>query len=67
MKLGWYVGIQDWAFKNLVEHLVVEMKDFDHIFNRSGNVNVLLSPEQLYFIESLDNVILHLDGNRWME
>lgn len=75
MRIGWFCGVQDWAFKNLAEHLVTEMKDDVHFFNAIGDVNVLMSADQLKmsnkrlvkkYTGHLDNTILHLDGHRWV-
>jgi len=47
MKIGWFVGVQDWAIKNLTEALVIELKNDIHFFNEGGDVNVLMSVDQL--------------------
>ena len=74
MKIGWFVGVQDWAVKNLTEALVIELRDDIHFFNEEGDVNVLMSVDQLrkkrlrkkVYTGRLENTTLHLDGHRWM-
>lgn len=48
MKIGWFVGSQDWAIKNLTKPLVGELKSGIHFFNKGGDVNVLMSVDQLH-------------------
>jgi len=40
MKIGWYCGKDDWAFKHLTEHLVSEMDDMHHENNKTGDVQI---------------------------
>ena len=47
MKVGWFVGSQEWAFKNLVIELMGAMGGVDHLINHEGDVNVLLAVDQL--------------------
>ena len=47
MRIGWFVGSQDWAVKNLTEPLVVELRNDIHFFNEKGDVNVLMSVDLL--------------------
>ena len=42
------------------------MPDFEHLENKEGDINVLVTIDQLFRIP-IPDVILHLDGNRWYE
>ena len=68
MIINWQIGRQRWAFRNLVSHFTKAMSGIHHSLNDSGDIDILLAPDQLQqrrFTEI--PVIFHLDGNRWKE
>lgn len=67
MKIGWYCGKDDWAFKHLTEHLVSEMDDMHHENNKTGDVQIFMHVGQMSkkSKDELSKSIIHLDGNRW--
>ena len=74
MKIGWFVGFQDWAVKNLTEPLIVELKNDIHFFNKEGDINILMSGDLLKkrkirlkkrYTGRLEDTVLHSDGHRW--
>ena len=66
LKIGWFIGRHDWAYKNLAGHLQKALPDFNHIENTAGDINTLFAVEQLNG-DLNSKTILHLDGNRWYE
>ncbi len=67
MIIGWHVGYDNWAFENLVSHLIKALPQFEHKLNSEGDINVLLTPLQLKEFKVDSKTILHVDGNRWYE
>jgi len=65
--VGWYIGVDDWAFKNLAKHIISELPEFDHVFNEPSNVNILFDPNQFRYFDPDFSTMLRLDGNRWYE
>jgi len=68
MKIDWMHGHEEWAFRNLCEHLIKELSDFE---SGSDNPDIffLVSPHQLPKNPNLDRnkIILHLDSVRAIE
>ena len=68
MKINWMIGIQNWAYKNLVSHLIKAMPKITHTTNdKDGDVTFLVAVDQLKTIKADSKTILHMDGNRWYE
>lgn len=69
MKIGWYCGNDDWAYKHLTQHLIDELNDMEHVENKDGDCVIALYIEQLVrkSFPQLSKTILHLDGNRWWQ
>jgi hypothetical protein len=65
--LGWQVGKDDWAFLNLVNHVIKALPEFTHKINEPGDIDILLFPGQLKGVKESALTVLHLDGNRWYE
>lgn len=65
--IGWQVGPDNWAFLNLVNHLIKALPEFNHSINELGDINILLYPGQLTAFKVTSLTLLHLDGNRWYE
>ena len=65
--VNWHTMKEDWAFKNLANHVIKKSKDRSHKMDaKSGDIEVLLSPLQMDSRDDLSKCILHLDSNRWM-
>lgn len=70
MKISWITGFQDWAYNNMVLHLIKALPNLGHAKNEeSGDVSVLVCVNQLKNVktENYKKTILHIDGNRWYE
>jgi len=69
MKINWITGVQNWAYKNLVSHLIKAMPGHEHITNDrdGGDADFLVAVDQLKTREVNSKTILHIDGNRWYE
>ena len=68
MKINWKIGVQNWAYKNLVSHLINAMPGYEHVKNeKHGDVDFLVAVDQLKTREVNSKTILHIDGNRWIE
>ena len=65
--IGWFIGVQKWAFRNLVSHLTEALPDYEHKLNKVGDINVLLAMDQFDFCDGDKTIIIHVDGNRWAE
>jgi hypothetical protein len=65
MKIGWQVGPHEWAFKALTSHLIKALPDFEHVINEPGDVNIVLAVVHLKQYDNFENIIIHIDGNRW--
>ena len=47
MKIGWFIGRNDWTYKNLTEALIEEFKEDEHVLNAIGDVTIIMSADQL--------------------
>lgn len=66
-KIGWFIGLQKWAYRNLVNRLIDALPEYEHVINKRGDLNILLAVDQLLLCDPDNSVILHIDGNRWQE
>ncbi len=68
MRIGWLVGNQNWAYKNIMEHFKKVMPEYQHIENDiSADIVIIMSPQDLRKVTDKRKVILHLDSKRALE
>jgi len=68
ISVSWCQGPENWAFKNLCEHLRKQMPAHKHKINEpKADVLFLVSPSQLDKFSDKKNIIQHVDSNRWYE
>ncbi len=67
--INWHITETDrqWAFGNLARSVQSRTKDFRHVFQEPGHINIIMTPVHLGQIDIDQTCILHLDGNRWYE
>lgn len=67
MKIGWYCGEDDWAFRHVTEHLEAALEEYQHVRNKSGDISMIFAMETL--AEASDSLLQgsigRLGGNRW--
>lgn len=63
--IGWLIGRQNWAYKNLMEHNKKALSQYEHKENDvSADVVVSMYPLGLKEITERKKAILHLDSRR---
>ncbi|MFA5452844.1 MAG: hypothetical protein WC248_04675 [Candidatus Methanomethylophilaceae archaeon] len=63
--VGWLIGRQNWAYKNLAEHNKKALPQYEHKENDvSADVVVSMYPLGLKEITERKKAILHLDSRR---
>lgn len=68
LRVGWIVGNQNWAYKNIMEHFKKVMTEYQHIENdETADIVVMMSPPQLRKVTDKGKVILHLDSKRILD
>lgn len=65
MKIGWIIGSENWAYKNVMEHFKKEMSEYEHIANDiSADVVIAMSTGQSKKVKENGKLILRLDSKR---
>lgn len=64
MRVGWIIGIEDWAFKNLMNHNSKALPGYEHKINDyKADVIIVMSPPALKNVDRT-RAIAHLDSQR---
>jgi len=65
IKIGWLVGDENWAYKNIMEHFEKKMQEYEHISNSiDADIVMAMSLKELKQVKDKKNAILHLDSKR---